>query len=264
MGLAISVRPGWRWLRPFAVTHVFTIVLSVYLATSTSAFRDAVGGLFYGSPGRVMWANALAPAVLSVAGWTALLTMGVRAARRWRRNGSPSPRAESRQHVIRGAPVVVLAVLAMLMAFQPVVRDSPAAFAQHTPISPAYQRVGLWLTEHLPPGAVVADDLHRDFVTWMAVDQGVPVLKGLVPITESGQRDWDQREKVWQVLTGFLTPSVRCLEDRYHVQFVVVSSEHMPSGLRTYKQSGLAHSPYLRLVHGDGPLRVYEVNDLCF
>lgn len=262
MGLAISVRSRWRWVRPFAVIHVFTIVLSVYLATSNSAFRDAVGGLFYGSPERVIWSSALAPAVLSVAGWTALLTMGVHAARRWRPNRPPSPRAE-RQHVIRGAPVVAFAVLSMVIAFQPVVRDSPAVFAWRTPISPAYQRVGLWLTEHLRPGAVVADDLHRDFVTWMAVDQDVPVLKGMVPITKSGQRDWERREKVWRVLTGSVTPSVRCLEDRYHVQFVVVSSEHMPSGRRTYEPSALAHSQYLRLVHGDGPLRVYQVNDLC-
>lgn len=262
LGVVASLHHRWRWLRPFALTYAFTLGLAVYLSSSSSALRDAVGSLFYGSGERVFWAGMLAPAVLSVAGWAAALSLLAHAVRR-RLNSKAHSQDRADRVVLPLASVVALLLVALVVVVQPVVPRSPSAFAARTPTSPAYGRVAHWLTGHLRPGAVVADDLHRDFVTWMAIDQQVPVLVGMVPITEPGQRDWEQRQRVWRVITGIIKPSSACLDDPYDVQFVVTSTQHMPFGLRSYKPSELRASPYLTLVHRDGPLRVYAVRDRC-
>jgi hypothetical protein len=160
------------------------------------------------------------------------------------------------------APLVVAVGLTGAVAAVPDTWQAQHRFAERAlPADPAYLRVGHWLRTH--GGGVVADDLHREFVTWVGVDSGLPLLKGLVPLAGTTNPDWADRTRVWNALVWTKPRAGSCLPDRYDVRWVVVGREHMPGGRRTYRPDRLANSPYLHLAHVDGPLWVYSVDHLC-
>ena len=243
------------WARPFAVAHVLTLMLVMVIQTGSGPARDAVASLFYNDPRRPFWSSLVAPGVLALAGWTAALWLLANGVERLlhRQLGN------QRQWVL---PLLVVAALTAAVAAVPdswLAHERLAARAQ--PDNAAYQRVGMWLRAQ--GGGVVADDLHRDFVTWIAVDADLPVLRGLVPLDGVQDPDWEDRTRVWNALVRTKPGAGECLLDRFDVRWVVVGMTHMPGGDRTYRPDRLGDSPYLRLAHVDGPLKVYAVDHLC-
>ncbi|WP_270886431.1 DUF6541 family protein [Pedococcus sp. 5OH_020] len=248
--------PRLVWARPFAVAQLLTLVLAVTIDTGTGPLRNAVGALFYGDPRRPLWSNVAAPGVLCLAGWVAA---GIGAWMVLRRIPRLS-RARIRSWV---APLVVTTAIAGLVACVPDTWQAQTRLAGRSlPAGPAYQRVGSWLRAH--GGGVVADDVHRDFVTWLNADSDLPVLRGMVPLDPASNPDWTDRTRVWNALAWTKRRNGTCLLDRFDVRWLVVSDLHMPGGHRTYRPQRLAdESPYLRLAHADGPLKVYAVDHLC-
>jgi hypothetical protein len=255
VGLVACLHPRFAWGRPFAVAHVLTLAVVVTVDIGSGGLRDAVAGLFYGDPRRPLWSSLVAPGVLCLAGWLGALALAREGLRRIPR----FPRLSGPAWV---APLVVAVGLTGAVAAVPDTWQAQHRFAERAlPADPAYLRVGHWLRAH--GGGVVADDLHREFVTWVGVDSGLPLLKGLVPLAGTTNPDWADRTRVWNALVWTKPRAGSCLPDRYDVRWVVVGREHMPGGRRTYRPDRLANSPYLHLAHVDGPLWVYSVDHLC-
>jgi hypothetical protein len=260
-GMAASFHPRFRWARPFAVVQALVLVIVVWIDVGTDPIRQAIASLFYGDPRRPMWSSVLAPAVLCLAGWTATFRVLGKGLARLPQLAAPirSVRLRFPGWVV---PLSVTAALVAGAAWVPdtwLTRERLAARAM--PNDPAYQRVGAWL--HARGGGVIADDVHRDFVTWINADDGLPVLRGMVPLAGKGKADWADRTRVWNALVWTRPGRGSCLPDRYDVRWVVVGTRHMPGGHRTYRPDRLANSPYLHLAHVDGPLWVYAVDHLC-
>jgi hypothetical protein len=278
VGMVVAVVAAWwpryRWARPFAVLQVAVLALVLLVDAGSGPVREAVASLFYGDPRRVFDASLVAPAVLAVGGWYVLadlLTRRGRASRRPRpasrwpggsraRSGGASPLWPAATALVAAATAVA-GVTAL-----PVTQQTRAALARRAPAdATAYERTGEWLREQLSSRDVVADDFHRDFVTWLDTDYGIGVLDGLYPLSPAGHADWDARQELWRRLTGAepVPGGTPCLSDPYGVRFVVISAEHMPGGRRTYSPQAVRRSPYLRAAFSTGPLEVLRVVDTC-
>ncbi len=247
--------PRLTWARPFAVAQALTLTLVVAIDTGSGPVRNAIAGLFYGDPRRPLWSNVVAPAVLCLAGWLTVAWGAREALVRLPRR----PRLRVPGWV---GPLAVTLALTGLVAWVPDTWQAQTRLAGRAlPDEPAYQRVGTWLHAH--GGGVVADDVHRDYVTWINADSDIPVLRGMVPLAGVDDPDWAARTSVWNALVWTTNRRRGCLLDRFDVRWVVTSTDHMPGGHRTYRPQRLSTSPYLTLAHEDGPLRVYAVNHLC-
>jgi hypothetical protein len=271
-GIFASVHPRLRWGRPFALAHLLTIAVVVIIDVGSGAIRDALAGLFYGDPRRPLWSSLVAPGVLCLAGWLSALGLTREGLARLFRIGrrlagslsltQPWLRRPRRLALPQLAPVLVAAALTGAIAAVPETWQAHERFAARAmPADPAYRRVGAWLRAQ--GGGVVADDLHREFVTWVAVDEHLPLLKGLVPLDVLTNPDWADRIRVWNALAWTKPGRGSCLPDRFDVRWVVVAAPHMPGGRRTYRPERLAISPYVHLAHLDPPLWVYAVDHLC-
>lgn len=258
VGLLAALHRRLAWARPFAVAHVLTLAMVVTVDIGSGALRDAVAGLFYGDPRRPLWSSLVAPGVLCLAGWLGAIGLVREGLGRIPR----IPRIPRLSASGWLTPLVVAAALTGAVAVVPDTWEAHERFAARAlPADPAYQRVGDWLRAQ--GGGVVADDLHREFITWVGVDSDLPLLKGLVPLDGPTNPDWADRTRVWNALVWTKVGAGSCLLDRYDVRWVVVGRAHMPGGRRTYRPDRLANSPYLHLAHVDGTVWVYSVDHLC-
>jgi hypothetical protein len=134
--------------------------------------------------------------------------------------------------------------------------------ARRTPSAEAYPRVFRWLQQHTRPGDVVAGDSNREFVPWVYIDYGVPVLVGQVPHTEpASAQNYRNRWLAWNWLVN--RPRAKpagCLVQHFGVRYVVTSRTHVPGNwAKRYTATRLRESPNLVAVHRDGPVTVWEV-----
>ncbi len=262
VGMAASLHPRLRWARPFAVVHLLILTVVIYIDRGQGWTRELVAGMYYGDPRRPHWSSIVAPAVLAFAGANAVAWLAIwpfTTLRRLTREGSLARRVVAPLWVV---PVVVTALLTGLVAWAPDTwKANERLAARALPNDDSYDKVGEWIKAR--GGGVVADDLHRDFVTWIYADTGVALLRGLVPLKGNADADWAERTRVWMTLTATRPGRGTCLPDPYDVRWVVVSENHMPAGRRSYNPMRVAQSPYLTLVHTEGKLKVYAVNHLC-
>jgi hypothetical protein len=137
-----------------------------------------------------------------------------------------------------------------------------ADFKTRTPNGAAYPRVYAWLAQHTSPGKVVAYDRHIQFMTWSYADDGVAPLFGIPPLVLANLPNYDDRWQAWDWLVNnpHSTPS-GCLVRKFGIQYVAVGSQDMPRYKLNYRQTRLAASPNVTLVHTDGGIKVYQVND---
>jgi hypothetical protein len=251
VGIFASFLHRFRWARPFAVAHVLTLVIILIIDAGNGPVRDVLASLFYGDGRRPLWSSIAAPSALALAGVAASLTALAMIASRYRRL---LPRAGT----VAGLAAVLLVVPVVSL---PDTAVSQWRLAQRAlPQDPAYDRVGAWLKVR---SGVVADDQHRDYVTWLYADHQVPLLFGLVPLTGTMDPDWVRRTRVWNALVGTQPGRGTCLLDPYEVRWVVIGTLQMPGGRQRYLTDRVQESPYLRLAHEDGPLKVYAVDHRC-
>jgi hypothetical protein len=251
LGIVVAFLPRFRWARPFAVAHLLTLVIIVIIVAGGGPVRDAVASLFYGDGRRPLWSSIAAPSVLALAGVISALTAVARVVGRGRTQLQNRGVLAWTAAILLVLPVVVL----------PDTAASPWRFAARAlPQDAAYDRVGVWLRAH--PG-VVADDQHREFLTWLYADHRIPLLFGLVPLRGTTDPDWARRMGVWNTLVGTRPGRGTCLLDPYDVRWVAIGTHAMPGGRQRYLPDRLRESPYLRLAHQDGPITVYAVDHLC-
>lgn len=289
VGMTASLLPAFRWARPFAVLHLGMLVVAVFVAVDLGPVHTVVASLFYDDPRRVLWSSALAPGALTLAGAVAAVQMALLVARapaRRRRlargpdTGNPplipgrqppgpetaepldvaaASRAQGRRQSRVGvAAAVCLSALVLAVPETAMAHERFAARAM--PDDPAYARTTEWLRGR---SGSVAEDFHRDFVPWMTVDAGLPLLRGIEPLSGPEEAEWQRRVQLWKTLIGARKSPTACLVNDYDVSWVVVGRPAMPGGRRTWNINKLTRSPFLRLVRVDGPVRVYAVHDPC-
>jgi hypothetical protein len=264
--LAFFVRE-LRWARPWiGLLAVAGAVGTVTMSTSGPA-RDAVAGLWYGDAARVLFMVAPAYGVAACAGGCVVATLVRRAA------GPAVPPALRRSRPVRwmqarGVTSATAAIgigsvttASLLMSLASAWRPADTVFRQFAPLDPGMRRTYGWLADRLQPGEVVADDVHRELVTWGYADAGIGLLFGLVPIDPAAQRDWDARRMAWYWLVGVARTDHGCLVRHYRIRYVVVSERPIPAGRSRYVSSLLETPRNVELVHVDGPARVYEVTE---
>jgi hypothetical protein len=162
------------------------------------------------------------------------------------------------------AAVVFLCVLATTAAVPQTWRPLRADLARRTPDAAAYPRVFTWLQHHTRPGDVVAGAGNREYVPWVYIDYGVPVLVGQVPHTEpASARNYSERWLAWNWLVGRTgAKPAGCLVRHFGIRYVVTSRTHVPGNWpKRYDAKQLRRSPHLVAVHRDGPVTVWEVTD---
>ncbi|MEO6999023.1 MAG: DUF6541 family protein [Terracoccus sp.] len=285
VGAVASLLPRFRWARPFAVAHLGMLVVAVFVAVDLGPVHDILSSLFYNDPRRVRWSSALAPGVLTLAGAMAVvqaIAHMVAALTRARAHDGREPTladggeaptpptsaglhvagtgraAARRQSLVAVAAVVCLSALVLNVPETATARDRLAARAM--PNDPAYARTTEWLRGRT---GAVAEDFHRDFVPWMTLDAGLPLLRGIEPLSGPKDAQWRKRVQLWRVLIGVQKSPTACLVNNYDVQWVIVGGPAMVGGRRTWNLPALTRSPFLRLARVDGPIRVYAVHDPC-
>ncbi|MEO7132325.1 MAG: hypothetical protein ABIZ07_13220, partial [Dermatophilaceae bacterium] len=158
------------------------------------------------------------------------------------------------------AVAVALGLSALVLAIPETAAARYRLAARALPDNPAYARTTDWLRGR---SGSVAEDFHRDFVPWMAIDAGLPLLRGIEPLAGPNEPDWRMRVQLWNTLIGARKSPTGCLVNRYDVGWVIVGEAAMPGGRRTWNIDALTESPFLRLARVDGPVRVYAVHDPC-
>ena len=227
--------------------------------TSVSPFAaDHIGSLWYGTLERYRMMLIPLYGVLAVAGWTALGHALAWLARR-ASGGTNSRRVVS---VLPGLAVVV--VIGVAVASWAPVSMTPlrSVLVRRSPQGPEFTRVMQWLADRTRPGQSLAVDHNIDLLSWAHGDYGVPSLFGLSPRTGPGVADWAARYHVLQWLAA--TPGERprgCDTRRYGVRYLASGPPILTSSIFdvSIDHAALGRSPNLRLVHSDGPMRVYEV-----
>lgn len=255
VGLLACLHPRFRWGRPFAIAHILTLATSILINTGTGTGRDLVASLFYGDPRRPMWSDVVAPAVLCLTGGVAVLWVLVA----WFPIVAGRARVTASRVVL---PVLVTSLVTASLVALPDSHRTPDRFAGRSlPANPAYADAAHWILRH--GSGVVADDTHRDYITWLNADFGIPVLRGMVPLKGAALADWNARTKVWNALIASSPSRRTCLHDPYDVRWVVVGDQHMPGGSRTWSMARLRASPYLTPSFEQEGVYVFAVDHLC-
>lgn len=258
--LLCIVRAELRWARPWLATWAVFTALGVWTSSSNSAAARSVAGLWYGIPERLRSLMTPTYAVLTVAG-AAAIGLALQPLVGRRRHASRHQRWSSGRAAVAGAVAIVVLLLACASA--PATRRPLASdLAARTPQGSSYERASMWLAEHLPRPGVAAYDQNLDMVTWSYVDDQVGFLFGEPPVTGAQATDYDLRWQVWNWLVD--NPGAvpaGCLVNRYHVQFVVIGEPHVPNFPAHYVPARVIASPRLDLVHVDGKIKIYKVNE---
>ncbi|MGI8882466.1 MAG: DUF6541 family protein [Jatrophihabitans sp.] len=250
-----------RWARPWVAAWVIWFVISMWTSTTNNAGAKYLASLWYGirERERVMIGPILG--VLAVAGACAIgLSVQVVFALLARRSWQVRPRP-----LAAAVTAVILAVsLVGLTTVVSTRKTLQTALARDAPVGTAYPRVFIWLKKHTPSGDVVAYDRHLEFMTWSYVNDGVPLLFGISPVTKgAAQTNQTEREQAWKwLVNGLGAEPAGCLVRKFKVWYVVVGRAYVPmAGKRTYSPARLAISPNVHLVHTDGGIKVYQVSD---
>jgi hypothetical protein len=171
---------------------------------------------------------------------------------------------DARIAAISAATLAALVVVAIVgLAAMPTARASLAGDLKSRSASGTeYPQVFSWLASHTSPGKTVAYDRHVQFMTWSYADEGVPPLFGIPPLVVENEPNYADRWLAWNWLvnTAGATPA-GCLVRKYGIQYVAVGAERMPGYKLDYSPKRLAKSPNVTLVHQDGGITVYRVND---
>ena len=258
--LCLVFRP-LRWARPWIVLFVLWTAVGIWTSYSDSKAALFVGGLWYGTRDRLRTMIFPVYGIATVAGACAV-GMCVAVLVGWlRRRSAARPRLAWLPAVTALALAVVLVVTALAPSSRRPLRQALAARA---PEGPSYVRTFQWLADHVDDGKVVAYDRHLEFMTWSYADYGVPLLFGIPPLPAQKEEslDYAQRFDAWDWLVN--NPDAEpagCLVRKYGIQYVVTGKYRVPGIAAHYKRPLLAKSTRLDLVHSDGDLRVYQVND---
>jgi len=263
--LALAVR-RLAWVRPWFVTWFVISALGLWTTYSTSGPAQFVAGLWYGNPERVKTMIRPCYSLLALAGACFLgyaahwLASGL-LRRMPRRSSWPKSRLDRiRPSVAAGmAFFLVVSLLAIAPgAWRPVRSD----FGHRYPHGASYPRVFQWLAANTDPGMSVAYDRHLEFMTWSYADYGVTPLFGIPPLDPQLQNDYRDRMLAFKWLADSKNvKAAGCLVDRFRVQYVVVGGPNFPAWTQHYSSKRIVTSPRLQLVHRDGALRVYEVDE---
>lgn len=258
--LCLVFRP-LRWARPWIVLFVLWTAVGIWTSYSDSKQALFVGGLWYGTRDRLRTMIFPVYGIVTVAGACAIgLCVAVLVG--WLRRRSA---ARAGWSWLPAVTALAAAVTLVVTAFAPSSRQPlRKALALRAPEGPSYVRTFQWLADHIDDGKVVAYDRHLEFMTWSYADYGVPLLFGIPPLPAQKVeiRDYEQRFAAWDWLVN--NPDAEpagCLVRKYGIQYVVTGKVRVPGIAAHYKRPLLAKSTRLDLVHSDGDLRVYQVND---
>lgn len=257
-----------RWARGWLIAAVLWTLIGIWTSVSGSSAARLLAGTWYEIVSRLLVMILPVYAVLAVAG-AAAIGISVRRLSGPRRAGPaparPGVPVRPGRRRIAWTPTSVgaatLAVLAIVLALVPSsIEPTRADLATFSPVGPSYPAVYHWLADHTPPGHVVAWDLNRDFMTWAFPDQGVPVLFGITAVDPSSIQNFHQRHEAFDWLVD--DPGATragCLVRKFRISYLATGSRHVPGFPGRDQASRAAASTRLRLVHRDGPLRVYKV-----
>lgn len=247
-----------RWVRPWVVLAVLWTAIGIWTTTSDDAVAQGLAHLWYGGAPRLRDMVFPCFTLMVVAG---ACVAGVGLERAWRRVRSGSAGSVAWLPSI-GAAVVVALLLALgtVPNASASMRDS---LGVRTPDSPAYGRVFAWLDRHTAKNQVVVYNRNYEWMPWSYGDYGTKGLFGIGPFDSVSAADIAKRWRVWQFLINRPgTAPVGCLVRHFDVEYLVTGPRHIPAGIGSeYRHPDAAQSPYLRLVHQDSGLRVYEVTD---
>ncbi|HEX8305006.1 MAG TPA: DUF6541 family protein [Jatrophihabitans sp.] len=251
-----------RWARPWIVMFVMWTAIGIWTSYSDSKAALFVGGLWYGTRDRLRAMIFPVYGIVTVAGACAI-GLGVAVLVAWlrRRSAGRVSWAPWLPAVTALALVVVLVAAALAPASR---RPLRKALAARTPAGPSYVRTFDWLAANIDEGKVVAYDRHLEFMTWSYADYGVPLLFGIPPLPaqKAEIRDYAQRFQAWDWLVNNPSASPSgCLVRKYGIQYVVTGKVRVPGMRPHYQRARLARSTTVKLVHSDGGVNVYEVND---
>jgi hypothetical protein len=242
--------------------YVLWTAIGIWTSYSDSKAALFVGGLWYGTRDRLRAMIFPVYGIVTVAGACAIgLCVAVLVQRLRRRS---APRVDWSTWLPATAALLLVAVL-VGTALAPSSRlPLRLALAARAPEGPSYVRTFDWLADHIDEGKVVAYDRHLEFMTWSYSDYGVPLLFGIPPLPAQTSEilDYDQRFHAWDWLVNNPNTSpAGCLVRKYGIQYVVTGKDRVPGIKAHYKRPLLAKSTRLTLVHSDGDLRVYRVNE---
>jgi hypothetical protein len=241
--------------------------VGIWTSYSDSKAALFVGGLWYGTRDRLRAMIFPVYGIVAVAGACAIgMCVAAVVARLRRRSAERVPGRRDPYQWLPAAAALLLVVVLLGAALAPSSRlPLRLALAARAPDGPSYVRTFQWLAEHTDRGKVVAYDRHLEYMTWSYADYGVPLLFGIPPLpTQKVEiRDYAQRFDAWNWLVNNPdAPPAGCLVRKYGIQYVVTGKERVPGIVAHYKRPLLAKSTRLHLVHSDGGVKVYEVNEL--
>jgi hypothetical protein len=251
-----------RWARPWIAMFVLWTAVGIWTSYSDSKAALFVGGLWYGTRDRLRVMIFPVYGIVTVAGACAI-GMALAVLIGWLRRRTAGQVSWSTW--LPAATALALVVVLLGAASAPSSRlPLRKALAARTPQGPSYVRTFDWLADNIDDGKVVAYDRHLEFMTWSYADYGVPLLFGIPPLPAQTAeiRDYAQRFQAWDWLVNNPTASPSgCLVRKYGIQYVVTGKVRVPGMRPHYQRARLAKSTRLTLVHSDGGLNVYEVNE---
>jgi hypothetical protein len=249
-----------RWARPWFVAWALFTAVGIWTASSNSGAALFVSGLWYGVQERLRSMILPVYGVLTVAGACAIALCVQRAVAFVGRHRSARRTrfAPAVPGLVCAVVVAALLVLATTRSARgPIARD----MAARTPHGPSYTAAARWLAKHTAPGHVVSYAQNLEMLTWSYVDEKVPYLFGLPPVSKVGSHGYDDRWNAWYWLVD--NPGAvpaGCLVNRFGVEYVVVGGPRVPNFPMTYQRALVAHSPRVDLVHRFGSIKIYKVN----
>lgn len=247
-----------RWARPWLLSWAVWTAIGIWTASSNSRAALAVSGLWYGVQERLRSIILPVYGVLTVAGACAIgLCVQWLIGYASRRRGSASRRPAL---LAAAVPVAVVAVLLLLATTPSVRRPVARDMAARTPHGGSYPAAFRWLAQHTDRGRVVAYSQNKEMITWSYVDDHVPYLFGLPPVSDAAARGYADRWVAWDWLVDNSgARPADCLVSRFGIEYVVVGGARIPNFPVGYRPSRLAHSPRLALVHQEGTIKIYKV-----
>jgi hypothetical protein len=266
--LAFFLRPV-RWARPWVAAGLLWTAIGIWTSYSESPAALALSSLWYGVRERLrnmilpvygLTAVAGACAIGLVLYWVASRLTGWVASRlTGRLRAEPLTRAHHAASVSAVALLMTLTGLAVPRASWDPLR---ADLLRRSPVGANFTGTYLWLKEHTRPDAVVAYDRHVEFMTWSYADYGTGLLFGIPPLDRDSKANWAERWRVfyWLVNEPHAEPA-GCLVRKYDIEYLAVGMRRVPGWTSHYRQTRLAKSDRVRLVHSDGALRIFEVTD---
>ncbi|MFL6101431.1 MAG: DUF6541 family protein [Actinomycetales bacterium] len=247
-----------RWVRPWVLLAVLWTAIGIWTTTSQDAVAQALAHLWYGGAPRLRDMVFPCFTLMVVAG---ACVAGLAVERAWRRVRTGSGRWVAWLPSTAATVVVVL-----LLALGTVPNASASlrtSLGVRTPRSSAYPRVFAWLHRHTAKNEVVIYNRNYEWMPWSYGDYGTKGLFGIGPFDPVSKADIAKRWMVWQFLINKPdTPPDGCVVRQFDIEYLVTGPRHVPSPVSPeYRHPNAGQSPYLRLVHVDGGLRVYRITE---